>query len=181
MQVAVVPHGIDPTATCGSSGSDPKPLPPYIRTEKSFKFLFHGGTLWRKGLDVLIDAYLSTFTSKDDVTLIVASTYGDPSIQQYLDDALQRVGPEGPEVKTLSMRLSNEEVKTLYASADVYAHPARGEGFGITIAEAMLCGLPVITTDVGGHMDFTFNSTVYLVESSIEVCDKEPCRLVACS
>ncbi len=39
---------------------------------------------------------------------------------------------------------------TYYQAADVYLHAARIEVFGIVIAEAMACGLPVVATRVGG-------------------------------
>jgi glycosyltransferase involved in cell wall biosynthesis len=45
------------------------------------------------------------------------------------------------------------EVDPYYAAADVYAHAALYEGFGLTIAEAMAAGLPVVATDVPGARD----------------------------
>ena len=40
--------------------------------------------------------------------------------------------------------------KPYYKEADIYIHPADKEGFGITVAEAMSAGLPVIVSDRGG-------------------------------
>jgi glycosyltransferase involved in cell wall biosynthesis len=37
-----------------------------------------------------------------------------------------------------------------YRAADVYLHAARSEAFGLTIAEAMACGTPVVASNVGG-------------------------------
>jgi glycosyltransferase involved in cell wall biosynthesis len=36
-----------------------------------------------------------------------------------------------------------------YRAADVYVHPTRAESFGLTIAEAMACGTPVVASRVG--------------------------------
>ena len=60
-KVKIVPNGIDPARF--RPGLAPLPL----CTSKSFKFLFVGGTIHRKGPDLLLKAYLESFTSADDV------------------------------------------------------------------------------------------------------------------
>ena len=42
---------------------------------------------------------------------------------------------------------SDDALRVLYGSADLYASPTKAEGFGLTLAEAAACGVPVITTD----------------------------------
>lgn len=42
---------------------------------------------------------------------------------------------------------SDERLNILYNAADIYASPTKSEGFGLTLAEAAACGVPVITTD----------------------------------
>lgn len=37
-----------------------------------------------------------------------------------------------------------------FAAMDVYAHVASREGFGLSVAEAAFCALPIVTTGVGG-------------------------------
>ena len=47
---------------------------------------------------------------------------------------------------TSTRQLSEAELAGLYTACDCLVHPYRGEGFGLPIAEAMACGLPVIVT-----------------------------------
>ncbi len=42
------------------------------------------------------------------------------------------------------------DVLDLYAAADIYASPSREDSFGLPVAEAMACGLPVITSVCAG-------------------------------
>jgi len=43
---------------------------------------------------------------------------------------------------------STEQLNVLYNAADLFVTTSRGEGFGLTIAEAMACGVPVIAQNV---------------------------------
>src|SRR5262249_47265666 len=63
--VHVVPYGVD--AELFAPGRDPLPLP----TRKRYRFLFVGGTIWRKGPDIALQAYLDGFRPHDDVALVV--------------------------------------------------------------------------------------------------------------
>lgn len=42
-----------------------------------------------------------------------------------------------------------DELPFIYAGADVYVHPSLYEGFGLTVLEAMACGVPVVSTRGG--------------------------------
>lgn len=50
--------------------------------------------------------------------------------------------------------MSAHEIDGLYQESDVVMSLHRSEGFGLTIAEGMLRGLPVIATDWSGNTDF---------------------------
>lgn len=43
--------------------------------------------------------------------------------------------------------MSDEALNVLYNAADIYVSPTMAEGFGLTLAEAAACGVPVVTTD----------------------------------
>jgi glycosyltransferase involved in cell wall biosynthesis len=49
---------------------------------------------------------------------------------------------------------SSPDVLDFYAAADVYVSPSREDSFGLPVAEAMACGLPVITSVFAGVADY---------------------------
>ncbi len=53
------------------------------------------------------------------------------------------------------------------ASADAYVSLHRSEGFGLTLAESMLLGKPVVATGYSGNMDFMTADNSYLVDYQI--------------
>ena len=60
--------------------------------------------------------------------------------------------------------LPHSENSALMHCCDCYVSLHRSEGFGLTIAEAMLIGKPVITTGYSGNLDFTTDETALLVD-----------------
>lgn len=75
-------------------------------------------------------------------------------------------GPEGERLRVLAAELGLAErvhflghvddiTKYRYLTvSDIFALASLHEGFGICYLEAMQCGLPIATTNVGGHTDF---------------------------
>jgi glycosyltransferase involved in cell wall biosynthesis len=53
------------------------------------------------------------------------------------------------------------------AACDCYASLHRAEGFGLTMAEAMAIGKPVIGTGYSGNIDFMTSENSYLVDHTI--------------
>ncbi|WP_148700610.1 glycosyltransferase [Candidatus Nitrososphaera evergladensis] len=52
------------------------------------------------------------------------------------------------------VNVTSDNLKTILRKGKVYFHPMPGEPFGISVAEAMSCGLIPIVPSVGGHNDF---------------------------
>jgi len=59
-----------------------------------------------------------------------------------------------PDIAFLNQRLSDAEIDTLVASADVFLSPHRSEGYGLVLAEALLAGVPALATSWSGNVDF---------------------------
>jgi glycosyltransferase involved in cell wall biosynthesis/Flp pilus assembly protein TadD len=162
-RVHVVPLGVDVELL----GRQHAPFP--LKTGKKFKFLFVGGTIARKGIDVLLKAYAEAFTADDDVCLVVkdlgvGTFYQGQTAEQKIAEHQQSTGPE---IEYLSQELSAQEMAALYQSCDCLVHPYRGEGFGLPVAEAMAAGLAVVVTGHGAALDFCDETRAYLLPAEV--------------
>ena len=118
------------------------------------RFLFVGGAIARKGIDVLLSAYAEAFAGRDDVSLVVKD-FGADGVYRGGDRASSlrmAADADGPRVVHLTETLTDDEVAALYRACDVLVHPYRGEGFAMPVLEAMACGLPTVVT-AGGPTD----------------------------
>ncbi|MEZ0372011.1 MAG: glycosyltransferase, partial [Candidatus Sericytochromatia bacterium] len=147
----VIPNGVD-TQLLNPDGPRLE-----LATQQGFRFLFVGGMLDRKGLDLLLDAYAAAFSRADDVVLVIKGFGSDSHYAlhpfHHQLEAL-RSQPLAPAVLYLDQDLSAAQMAALYRACDVYVHPYRGEGFGMPILEAMACGLPVIIPNAGPAPEF---------------------------
>jgi glycosyltransferase involved in cell wall biosynthesis len=161
-KVQIVPNGIDPDLF------KPKGNRYHLPTDKKLKFLFVGGTTYRKGFDILLQSYVTAFTSKDDVCLVVKdmgteSFYRGQTAEELIEKV--RNTPNSPEIIYIKEYLSEEEMASLYRACDVFVSPYRGEGFSLPTLEAMACGLPVIVTDGGSTEDFVLDTFAWKIPS----------------
>jgi glycosyltransferase involved in cell wall biosynthesis/tetratricopeptide (TPR) repeat protein len=145
---------------------------------RDFIFLFVGGTIRRKGIDLLLQAYDDAFSSDDDVTLIVKDA-GSQNFYQHnnlLSQVLNLAGqPSSPHLVTIGKNMDDEELAALYRGCDVFVLPYRGEGFGMPLIEAMACGKPVITTAEGPSRDFCLSENSYLIPArEVQIPDPPP-------
>lgn len=138
-----------------------KPYP--LKTRKRTKFLHISSAFPRKGVDVLLEGYFEAFTKDDDVCLVL-KTFPNPhnNVEEILKELRSRY-PEAPEVEWINCDLSDEELNRLYKAADCYVQVARGEGFGLPVAEAMLAKVPVIVSANSGMADFCNEENALLV------------------
>jgi glycosyltransferase involved in cell wall biosynthesis/tetratricopeptide (TPR) repeat protein len=168
-RVFVVPFGVN--AEVFKPGHSPLVLP----TKQPKRFLFMGGTAWRKGIDVLLEAWSRAFRRSDGVCLVVKETgaSADPAAIRRIR-AMQS-DPRAAEIVYLGEELAEKDLPRLYAACHAIVHPYRAEAFGLAVAEAVACGLPAIVTR-GGACDAVIpeEATYWIPAKSSDARSAEP-------
>lgn len=144
------------------------PDPAFQVEARTFRFLHVSSCFPRKGADSLLEAYGAAFTASDDVSLVI-KTFENPhnDIVDQLEEHRRR-NSDYPHVVLIFEDLTEGQLKSLYQQCDVLVGPSCAEGYGLPFAEAMLSGLPVITTDWGGQLDFCNPGNSWLVDFDYE-------------
>jgi glycosyltransferase involved in cell wall biosynthesis len=132
---------------------------------KRIRLLHISSAFPRKGVDVLLNAYFDEFNSNDDITLILKTFPNQHNTVEEQLSQLVKNHPEPPHVVLINRDLPVNCLGNLYEVASAYVHTARGEGFGLPVAEAMLAAVPVISTATSGLADFVDESTATVIPS----------------
>ena len=170
-RVAVIPNGVD-TKVFTSEGRTLRP-----QGARKFAFLFVGGPIRRKGVDLLLEAYKAAFDPGEDVSLILAISGAAGAYQHNsLLPQIERAANDSsfPHLQPLLDFLDDATLASLYRGCDAFVLPYRGEGFGMALLEAMACGKPAITTALGPSKDFCSSETTYLVAAHEEEVPEDP-------
>jgi glycosyltransferase involved in cell wall biosynthesis len=92
--------------------------------------------------------------SDDPLVRALDRFYGPDGSSDYperLDALVRDAGLE--DRVTFHSYLPHREIISYYQRADVVVNPSLSETFGISIVEAMACGVPVVGTRIGGMLD----------------------------
>jgi glycosyltransferase involved in cell wall biosynthesis len=132
-----------------------------------FLFMFDmWSVLERKNPLAVIRAYRQAFGPDDRVALSVKVSNGHADPHGL--DRLRRAAAEAGGT-VIDRLMTREESFGLMKTCDAYVSLHRSEGFGLTMAEAMLMGKPVIATAYSGNLDFMTPANSLLVD-----CDRVP-------
>ncbi len=144
---------------------------------QGFVFLFmfdYLSVFERKNPLAVIEAYSKAFTPSDGTVLVVKSVNGD----------LRRLDPRSGWPPLIDLTSSSSTTTSPRAivmhswRGPMPTFPYRPEGFGLTMAEAMIMGKPVIATGYSGNLDFMTEENSFLVPFEMSAvpsdCDPYP-------
>ena len=157
----------------GVDAHDPAAVVEALELEelRSYRFLHISSAFPRKGVDVLLDAYFSAFDGSDDVCLILKTFPNPHNTVADLLAAARAAHPNPPDVRWIDRDMDTPAIQGLYNLAHCYVHPARGEGFGLPVAEAMAAGIPVISVAYSGLADFVSDETASTIPFRLETAE----------
>lgn len=135
--VLTVPLGVDLERFPGIDRPPPRTRP--------FRWLWMGAHNPRKGYQEVAAAWDAAFL-------------GDPRVELYLKTTRDDEGAGSRAVYRNvirdTRRVDDAELLRIYAAADAFLFPSMGEGFGLTLAEAMATALPAVALLAGGVTEF---------------------------
>jgi glycosyltransferase involved in cell wall biosynthesis len=112
--------------------------------------LFVGSVVARKGIDVLIRAFVQIANARPDLYLLLVGpkdSNENPSLDDGFVNGLRSTLSEAAlseRVTFAGLVRDRTRLAELYRASDVFAMPSRNEGFANVVLEALACGLPAV-------------------------------------
>jgi 1,4-alpha-glucan branching enzyme len=149
-RIIVIPNGveIDGSPTFRRQRQDGEGFRRQWQPEDGPLIFFIGRLVWEKGPDLLISAMADVLQAFPTTRAVIA---GHGPFREHLVHQIQAMQLQ--ERVRLAGFISDEERDKLYGVADLAVFPSRYEPFGIVALEAMVTGIPVVISAVGGLQD----------------------------
>lgn len=139
----------------------------------NFLYVFDFVSFHRKNPMGVVEAFRRAFPATvRDVSLVLktkAVEVGDfvPRLRE-----LKAASEEDPRIILIDRYLDKDGVLGLISLADCYVSLHRSEGYGLTMAEAMALGKPVVATGYSGNLDFMTEDNSFLVDYDLVPVEK---------
>ncbi|MBB6332004.1 glycosyltransferase involved in cell wall biosynthesis [Chryseobacterium sediminis] len=160
--VKVIPHPIDinlkPT-------EDSEALNFYNTDFFNFLFIFdYNSSIQRKNVLNLIKVFRETFDGKDNKAFLTIKTSKSDKFSLEKQQIKEAIG-DSVKIKVVEKIFDKNALNYVISTCDSYISLHRSEGFGLTMAEAMYFGKPVIATGYSGNLQFMNAENSFLVNA----------------
>jgi len=136
----VIPNGVDTAVFSPGDQREARHQLELPLDREIIMFAAHGGSANPyKDYPTLLKALPSVVEKRGGRLLLVA-----------LGDAVASTDVSGVETRSVPFVNDAGRLALYYRAADLYVHPALAENLPLAIIEAMACGTPVVSTEVGG-------------------------------
>jgi glycosyltransferase involved in cell wall biosynthesis len=151
--------------------------------QEIFRIFSMSQWIYKKGFDILIKAYCQEFFDNTDTELFI-KTYRHETLKgaksetekniilqeakQYKNSIFNYSKNPSCKIAIKTGYVDEREIQEYYEKSSIFCLPTRGEGFGLTIAQAALSGLPCLVPDLGGQKDLVDPALNTLINSRME-------------
>jgi len=148
-----IPYGVDPARFRPHAPDERAAIRARLGLRDGERLVLGGGRLvYKKGLDVAIDAFAGDAVREAGPARLVIFGYGD--LEEELRAQAARLGLADRVL--FAGRIERDHIPALFAAADlfllpsVHDHAGNVDGLPNTLLEAMATGLPIVASDVVG-------------------------------
>ncbi len=150
--IRTIPNSVDTSRFCPVGDREKHELRRKLRLSPKDKVVtFTGRLVSYKGLPLLLRVWQEIQRKHDDARLLLVGS-GGLDIHNCEAELKEYVNANGLSENVRFMG-SVRNVHEYLQASDIFVFPTENEAFGISLIEAMACGLPVISTSVGGVRD----------------------------
>ncbi|MDI6742385.1 MAG: glycosyltransferase [Smithella sp.] len=159
----------------------PSPAINKVLARAGERYVFYNIGVWndRKAPWLLMEAFLSEFHRDEPVVLVLKTGRQDftryrrkwhkpwqmePLRSADAFKAFIKSSTNGPEIIHLDEELADDDIARLHQRGNCFVAISRGEGWGMGSFEAAWWGKPVITTAIGGVLDYLPQHLSYQVK-----------------
>jgi glycosyltransferase involved in cell wall biosynthesis len=167
-KLRVVPYSINVTRFYPGRPYNQIEFSPPLR---KFSFLYVFGFDFRKGVDLLIDAFCREFDRDEDVSLVLKAYVHSGYTPEKVMSVIRSYAPEErlfSQIIVIVEPFEEQELIDLYLNCDAYVSVDRA-GWGMPAMEMMSLGKPAIGLNWGGYTEFMNEENSVLIEPEKEL------------